>query len=297
MKYIYLILALILCSCTKEISYTGDEAKQQLVLFGFLQEGQPIKIQLSHSQFALASKTDNQYVKDAEVQISINGNAYTTIQHDKDGMYTNAYVLKVGDLIKIKAKHPNYASIESQVIVSQKSTYKAEVVELGVDYVILDVEIDDAKEKNYYSLTGSVSFSIDYKNGQNQKVDILGYTSVDPLLQKKGTVNVLNDKTQDKLVNYFADDTFNNTKRKLRIKFLCNDYAYNKEEITKCKVEKIQIDVSTLSYSYYAYKLSIDQYIKNINDYFAEKTQIYTNVDNGLGVFAIRTPHIITVNY
>lgn len=294
--YISLIFLLLsLFSCTKTIEYNGPELNEKLVLFSFGNVGQKFEVKISHSQFSLARTENNLAIHDAIVRYSINGQSSQKMQHTENGIYLSSYVIKQGDVISVEVTHPNYQSIRATATVPYQSDYDYSIVEEGFDYANIDLVIHDASHDNYYNLTGQATFELTFINGGDSYLELEsdGYSSIDPLL-KKEKKGISMDKAESK--TYFLDRTFQNQDRKIAIRFDTRQWSYEIDELNGCQKRVIKIDLSELSYSYYAYKTSIEKYYEHDSDIFAEKTQIYSNVENGLGVLAFRTPHIIVIN-
>lgn len=284
-----------LFSCTKTIEYNGPELNEKLVLFSFGNVGQNFEVNLSHSQFSLARSQSNLTVNDAVVRFSVNGQSSQKMQHKNNGVYVSSYVIQQGDVISVEVTHPKYQTIHATATVPKQCEYNYNIIEEGFDYANIELVIHDASYDNYYNLTGQATFELTFVNGGDSYLELEsdGYSSIDPLLKRKEK-GISIEKAEIK--TYFLDQTFQNEDRKIAIRFDTRQWSYEIDELNGCQKRVIKIDLSELSYSYYAYKTSIETYYEHDNDIFAEKTQIYSNVENGLGVLAFRTPHVVVIN-
>ncbi len=154
MKRIYILIlsAVLLTSCDffyKTIEYKGEVEDEQMVLTANLEAGKTPRIFLNASMFFSDSKTDTvhtatknefiygvqrKWIKDAVVEMQINDGEWQTLTGAPDTIYycndnrgeiwnqlaysyKNDYVFQPGDLVRIRATHPNF---QNQVAASQK---------------------------------------------------------------------------------------------------------------------------------------------------------------------------------
>lgn len=154
MKRIYILIfsAMLLTSCDffyKTIEYKGEVEDEQMVLTANLEAGKTPRIFLNASMFFSDSKTDTvhtatknefiygvqrKWIKDAVVEMQINDGEWQTLTGAPDTIYycndnrgeiwnqlaysyKNDYVFQPGDLVRIRATHPNF---QNQVAASQK---------------------------------------------------------------------------------------------------------------------------------------------------------------------------------
>lgn len=154
MKRIYILIlsAVLLTSCDffyKTIEYKGEVEDEQMVLTANLEAGKTPRIFLNASMFFSDSKTDTvhtatknefiygvqrKWIKDAVVEMQINDGEWQTLTGTPDTIYycndnrgeiwnqlaysyKNDYVFQPGDLVRIRATHPNF---QNQVAASQK---------------------------------------------------------------------------------------------------------------------------------------------------------------------------------
>ena len=137
--YLFLLLGcLVLSSCrdmfNKMIEYKGNEEPPVLCLNADVKVGSPLKVYLTHSWFFL---DENRYVgnpanniqrrgivKDATVEMQVNNGEWkplslvevsdTVLYGTKvEGMsyYTSTYAFQAGDIVTIRASHPDYKTI------------------------------------------------------------------------------------------------------------------------------------------------------------------------------------------
>ena len=79
----------------------------------------------------------------------------------------------------------------------------------------------------------------------------------------------------------FTDAIFNGSLFTFDI--LIDDFYFSGE---KMKIQSIYISMSKISQEYYWYETSYQAYLSAQNNMFAQPVQVYTNIENGLGIFA-----------
>lgn len=150
--YIFLHTALILLctSCenmfNKMITYNGDEEPPVLCLNAEIVAGQQMKVYLTRSWFFLDTERfvgnpNNNVqrrgiVSDATVEIRINDGEWLALNyvavpdtnlygHKQEGKsyYTTAYYAKAGDIVTLRASHPDFKTVTATEIVPPKPMY------------------------------------------------------------------------------------------------------------------------------------------------------------------------------
>jgi hypothetical protein len=103
-------------------------------------------------------------------------------------------------------------------------------------------------------------------------------SSIDPLFEKanNGISEIL----------FLPDDYFNGDEREFAFKISQGEYDYYSE---------LYVQIESLSEEMYLYYKSKAQYLEASSNPFAEPFQMYSNVDNGLGIFAAYTDTVLPI--
>lgn len=83
---------------------------------------------------------------------------------------------------------------------------------------------------------------------------------------------------------FHEDDFTKDGRKRIRFRFSNNYGSYDRE-----KPVLLLVRLSNLSDNYIRFQRSSQQYSINVDNPFAEPAEIYTNVDNGYGIFALAT--------
>ncbi|MBO7497605.1 MAG: DUF4249 family protein, partial [Bacteroidaceae bacterium] len=114
------LLLLLLTSCEKEITYNGPDEQPMLVVNIIGEAGAPLAVEVSRSVFFLKvseEDTDNLTLKDAVVNLSINGQG-ATLAYDPDlQAYPDSRPVGEGDAVTVTVTHPTYGKATASMTV------------------------------------------------------------------------------------------------------------------------------------------------------------------------------------
>lgn len=114
-KFTYIILsaaAVILTSCTKDIDYKGPDGDRMLIVNCITQAGRVPVFEMSHSAFFL-DPYHSGHILSSGVDVSVTINGQTGSAHYSDSLkgYADNRILNQGDIISVKATHPEYGTV------------------------------------------------------------------------------------------------------------------------------------------------------------------------------------------
>jgi hypothetical protein len=115
-----LTLAIIFTSCEKEITYHGPDEQPMLVVNIVGEAGAPLVVEVSRSVFFLKvseEDTDDLNLKDAIVNLSINGTS-AALAYDPDyEAYLDSRPIHEGDAVSVTVTHPTYGKATASMTV------------------------------------------------------------------------------------------------------------------------------------------------------------------------------------
>lgn len=118
MKYRNIILtaslatALFVSACVEDIEYDGPDSKSMLVVNCITKDGDVPVFHLSRSRsFLDYYKSNDDFRSGINMEVSINGNARKAAYYDELGGYTDNRTISQGDVISVRAAHPDYGQI------------------------------------------------------------------------------------------------------------------------------------------------------------------------------------------
>lgn len=299
MKYRTIILgilsALLFTNCTKELPFPDATDSPLMVINSLFSPDQELEVHISQSCHIQDSKCTNSFIDDAEVFILDDiGNVLSTLVHKSEGIYTSPGVkveYNTSYQIQVRSNNPSLADVESKSKTSQEVRCELLGIEEGtIDGELMwgfDIEIDDdPTEENYYLISGR--FELPVGEHQEYESEINGviephfkHRTDDPNADNRLIGAGVDIYTQPLRYVFLRDENFNGEVYTIKIGVADEDlYDFGNNEI------KANITVKSVSKEMYAYIKSVTEYSLRGNNPFSEPQEIYTNVDNGLGIFA-----------
>ncbi len=279
-----LMFFVLLSSCIKVVELDVEDLPVQLVVNCFFTENEPFKVNVS--RLVEYPDLSNRNIDNAQVLIFENNNLLGQLNHISDSIYTNSSIIpKRGHIYKIEVEVPGYPTAIATDNLPLKvpinnCTYK---LEAGIDgegdsYDQLIISFNDIDSADFYSIQ---VFNIWEKGVYNETMDFWEYIPVwypielfsqDPAIVAEGTFN-------DEYPNYlvFNDALFKNKTYNL----LINTY-YDIED-------HLRIILETGTEDYYLYRKRLIKHEPySYQDPFKpyDPVQLYSNIENGLGIFA-----------
>lgn len=289
---------LILSSCRKKLDISIPKGKEHIVINGIVTNDSLIKINISKSQDILNNDTitslNNATVKLYNGETFIEnltnygyGNYISTISSEIGKQYNIS--VSSGELKPVKAK---MKLITPTQIVSIDTTIEVENNDFGEGFspkqynMHFKIKInDDANSKNYYMLSISSTNAI-YDYEQYPPV-IIGYYDIN---QDFDTNDIIFNGADswfgiDEIYGRaFTDELINGKEYTINV----NSHLYFDYYEEGIDAENYQIKVKLLSISEDIYKYIISYNLNQETEYdpFAQPVQIYTNIEDGLGLFS-----------
>ena len=109
---IFAAAAVVMAACTKDIDYKGPDGDRMLIVNCIAQAGQVPVFEMSYSSFFLDSFYSGHVLNSGvDVSVSINGQIGNAHYVDSLKGYTDGRILNQGDIISVKATHPDYGTV------------------------------------------------------------------------------------------------------------------------------------------------------------------------------------------
>lgn len=277
---ISLVLISVIASCEKEIELKQDEIEPRIVVNSIFSANDTIWVELSESRNVLyegALPT----VTDATLQLTDgNGAVLGDFIHESDGNYYMPTVLPVaGNRYGITASKAGFESVSAfssapQLInltsIDTVSFIDASEMEFTIQFT------DDATETNYYSISIASYFGYENEFGEIEYNETNYFTTKEFYVINGGN-DIGGDGTKSGSEFYFSDELFTGT----NISFKGRIYYFKDADYPRFFVVK----VASLSEDLYKYKVTYANYINKQGSPFAEPVRVYSNVENGFGIF------------
>ena len=296
----FLILsALTLSNCTKEIEFDEQDIAPRIVVNSLFTNDSIWSAHISRSVGVLET-TSYTTIDNASVNIfDDNANLVTTLTHQGDGLYTSPTGVspQPNQSYTIEASASGYESVNAtNSIPSAVPIYQLDTVTStnSDGETILEATItfqDPPNISNYYMLEVYVTGTW-INEWEQDTIEIR-----EPLQISCDDINV-------ETVNRFNFGDFENTYLYLMLKdqnFDGENYSLTFSVINYAELKDLdlfgEIRLVNTSEEYFNYLKSFNMYQQTINNPFATPVQVYSNINNGMGIFAGGTLTSWTVQF
>lgn len=270
------ISSLFFISCTKDIDFDYQLKEKLLVVDCMFTSEQPLEAYISTNSFIL--DTTITYIDNALVILEENGLFVDTLKHISNGLYRSLYYPHKGNCYALKVEAPGFnpicaedtiPEIEAQINNVKFESQVTIMEDVRFDLLSLDI-VDGSMSTGYYEL---ILLNQAITNNKHPYVDLF-YIS-NPLLSIK------NWEPPFMKTILFSDKMFNNGVFHLDI------YLHNNGNSPIVKLRKTSFQYSEFKKSLYLHLSNQFSEKDDIDDFFrGEPENIYSNIENGYGVFA-----------
>tara|TARA_B100000524_G_C23647189_1_gene368877 strand:- start:1058 stop:1963 length:906 start_codon:yes stop_codon:yes gene_type:complete len=292
MKRLLFLLSISLAyiSCEKVIPFEGDVNIPKLVINSVFESDSTFKVHVSSSRSVIDTASFNN-IDDAIVTIKDgNENIIETLNHVENGFYKGQTFPQENQTYILEVNHPNYANITASDSLPSPITINSVDTSTIIDPINgnrlqISMNFDDPENtQNYYLIeTYSVNEYLVIKNSDTTEYEL--------------------DTTKQFMV--LTDEVFQNGGSPWREQGLFNDLLFNGQNKTleleipndswsgsedgydwSYQTLTLRLYLHNITLSYYYYRTSLELFQNASGNPFAQPVQVFSNVENGFGVFA-----------
>lgn len=271
------LFALILGACEKEIKLKEEEVEPRIVVNSLFEAGDTIWVDLSESRNILYEGTLPKISNADAKLLDGNGAVIGAFIMEEAGKYYTTDVFPVaGSQYGISVNAPGLKSVkatsETPALITEITVDTART---GSDKINFKIQFtDDGSQKNYYGIT--IAYHGFYADGTGEFTEYVdSYFSTKEYFVANGDSDIDGERYAQEF--FFKDDIFNGQ----TISFTGTKYLYD----TGTTGNYFIITVKSMSEDLYKYKLSYLKYLEADGSPFAEPVQVYSNVEDGFGIF------------
>ena len=292
MKKLFFLLSvsLIYISCEKVIPFEGDVNTPKLVINSVFESDSTFKVHVSSSRSVIdTSSFEN--IDDAVVTIKdVNGNVIEVLNHVVNGFYKGQVLPEENTTYILKVNHPNYAditasdSLPSPIIINSVDTSTI-LDPINGNRLRISMNFDDPENnQNYYLLE---TYSV------NEYLIVENLDTIEYELDTTKQFMVLTDEVfqnggspwRDQ--GLFNDLLFNGQNKTLEIEIPNENWSGSEDGYDwSYKTLTLRLYLHNITISYYYYRTSLELFQNASGNPFAQPVQVYSNIENGFGVFA-----------
>ncbi|RLD59995.1 MAG: hypothetical protein DRJ01_10435 [Bacteroidetes bacterium] len=276
----YVVLFL-LASCRKPIDMDLHNIKSKLVVNSLFSPDSLFKVNITKdiSPLKCIQNYNNYIDAKATVLLYENNNFIDTLKFIKNGDYISTFKPSVNNDYKIVVEAQGYTTVEAHNDIPKKipitsiSKERKEGLESGYAWYNIYINFKDpTEEKNYYLL-----------RGVPQYIDFCELSSEDPVISKW-------DEYNSKLF-VFDDELFNGKSYQITLKGLVDEGRLDYDYMDSLKYLAFNLHSITKEFYFYAKSCNSqgevgDELFDLFQQGLSEPVPIYTNIENGLGIFA-----------
>jgi len=278
---VYIILAIFLSSCFKEVDINLPQPAPKLVIGGLIESGKPIEIMVSKT---LPMEDTAFYIKQNAIVTLETENETVQLTRRDNYYYTSEIIASQNQSYTIHARVDGYPEVYSSDIVPPKAeftidnyTETASVDGEGFNYSSLTIVLNNIPEELCYYELRLYCRTEAFDNNDFYYSDLL---SNDIIVRDEGIVN----ETYGKIGLLFSNKLITTPNRKLTF-FFEND---PNDELNK--IRDVEVQLRCVSKNYFEYKkmlyLNIQNQSSDIWDGSGNPVDAFSNITNGYGIFA-----------
>ncbi len=276
MKKLIILILLAGVSCRSLVDDNFPAMEQLPVVNGFILADSAIKIHLSYSANINALSMEN--VEDAEIEITNTHGLKYPLVYQGEGIYRIDSVAKQTNIYQCKVSIPGYDTLEcidtvpESVMVSDINHIEvAGIDKEGQSYAALEFTFENDPQKRSYYEVGIKVLKEDFVD----RAELIEIS--DSILLNEGI-----------FTGVFSNALIKSNKYRMKLNYTTNMHSYN-----MMVLYPIVLEFKSISYSYYQYKHQLYLYEKGRypDNLLSTNTifPLYSNIRNGLGIFASYT--------
>ncbi|MDD3744304.1 MAG: DUF4249 domain-containing protein [Lentimicrobiaceae bacterium] len=273
---VFLLVAVVVTtiSCTKLVSEEFEFYKKTPVLNCLLINDSTINVNLSFSE--KPDSTELSSIDNAIISIYIDGELKESINHSDQGTYSFNQIVEPLKSYSIEALIPGFDTLKSKCIVPQQ-------------YKILDIEHSNF---SYMTEDGMIcpGMKVTFENDPNQalyfEIRIKLFTKYNgdeyaPLIGERDYII----ENEGLPIALFSNELMDKDVHTIMLNYFTMSVSGN-----KCEVFPFTVELRTVNYEYYQFARRLYMYNESLNNNDMSgviiPVQVYSNIENGLGLFA-----------
>lgn len=300
MKNLFLIISIIIVaiSCEKTVTVNIPVSAPKLVVNGVTEANNIFKVTVSKSEAVLSSNNlSNSYINTALAQLYVNGLLKDTLTfRSTTNMYEakNATKAISGNTYKVVVAQPGFTTVVAETktpsnITIQSITRIANARTNANGQTQDEIKIkflDNTTENNFYLFKFKKPI---YNNGAAMVYDpIYCINSNDADIDRASSSDPTDLNSCLRNEFSMSDNNFNGNLKTITVFINSNDLIAYTNPFDQKKYKAI-LEMNSLSKNYYNYRRSLETYRDNEDNPFSEPVLVYTNVNNGYGIFSTYT--------
>lgn len=328
------LIILFLAACRDEIAFNDDQIASKMVVNSFIEPDSIIKVTVAGSKPIPGLKSNFNWIDNATIKLFVDGKEHETLKAHKietnnyknnnyysknnspNTVYCSEITAEKGKNYKLEIQHPTYGTAKCQTTVPEPvqiisvDTIFAGIPQYNNEYNIYNVKIkfkDPENQTNYYRLIAQIN------QGAFRKKMIDGIAIDSAVVVQENYLQihdpVINPEQEDandflfgspiNPFNIFTDELING--REYVVNFNIHLYNHKRTEgvdlLSKGEFNHVKFILQSITHDTYLFLKSKYLHHYYDGDLFAEPVQVYSNVENGLGILGGQSSSVVTFEH
>ncbi|MFK8007589.1 MAG: DUF4249 domain-containing protein [Saprospiraceae bacterium] len=292
----YTFLLLLISSCTKEFTFDSEETKSKIVVNSLVKNTKEMEVAVTKS-FSVSGDAELEELENAQVAIFKNDSfvenlVYTKTTEDAIGKFSSTFIPETNSDYRIEVSHPDLETVQANATLPNGVEISdASVKFVGGNSFNFSFTLDDPAEVNYYFIKmffrsyilDSITQEKKYLYSERIEIPVAAVPDGQRYLDNGF---IFKDET-------FGDDkaTIAGIAKYTRIPASIGGGNFpslgGPAEEAMTDSSTLFIHLETLSENAFKYYKSNATYLNLLTvDIFGEATSLFSNVENGYGIFA-----------
>jgi hypothetical protein len=305
-------IIILMFSCETFIEIEVPPVEQKPVLNCLFAENKQFKVYLSLSMDV--NDTTETKIEGASVNLFANGEFIEELADSGNGFYKSGHLAELNSEYRIEASINGFETLiasdalPDEIIIDSVFYEKDAVINAyeGKLYSVANIIFNDnVNIANYYEVALATKHKNPFFDSEGDFTDnneyIIDYDAIayslinDPALNSEDLIGWINSIP-------FSDKTFNGSKYYLKIPLVLYEFDYEQNFNPE---QSLFIIFNITSYNYYKYKSTMDKHIFNQSGWTPDDNillinsgnpvEMYSNVENGYGIFAGYIQHKVEI--
>lgn len=260
-------LGLLSCgSFEKRLDFEQDELPTSIVVQGFIQTGESTTVRLTESRGILDDSFEYDLIENCTVELFEDGTLVNTItESSSDGSFELPHEISSEKNYELRVTHESLPSISALTRAPSMVNELSALAELDDDRIVVKASFDDVEDAEYYQI-------LLYESGFDYPISwstTSQYFEIDPFEGE----SYFSDEA------FFTHDAFVNGRAEIEMK-LENYFVSDPANLN------LNVRIVSMSEDLYLYSRSRIAFFNADNGgLFSQPVQIYSNVEQGLGIW------------
>jgi hypothetical protein len=303
---LFALLLISLSSCVKELDYDDLDFEKEIVLNGLIYQDSIIKVHVARTKSIIDMDSILPFLENAEVKLYENGVFIENLKHDSLGSYSSSIKTKANSSYLLEARTNEIGSASASFSFKEIKKFRLSNIEYQVHDTILSIDkpvktdtslmwvslnfdmifLDEAETEDYYDFIAFGTFNpCVHRREYFSDTEYIEYLTLSE--SKTFRLSFSNHNDSEKYSPGHGS-SYNGYEQN----FYMSDEMFNGDEVTfslrasyyTTKIEPIEITLYCFPYDYIFFHTSGYRYIRAADNPFSQPINIYSNVENGLGI-------------